>query len=256
MWRLLLLTLVGLVLAQDSVLLRDVRTLTLHAGAVTSSRRTSPMPQLSCSGEPCHAHAPRVVQCENRGVDTAGAVQWRCEADLDASVRFGRTEVSCEGYARAGDPVVLVGSCGLEYTLETTRVTDSQRYVPPPPPATGAGTGALIWTLAILVVLFMLFLACCAAHEPPPLPPQAIVYAAPHVQSPAPSVVYAAPGVVYAAPVVVQQTPYVNPSRWGWWRPTYSEGVRDGVALARPVASAPSSSSSSPRAAYATTRTR
>ena len=45
-------------------------------------------------------------------------VQWKCEADLDSSVRFGSTDVTCEGYDYPEDPFVLKGSCGLEYGLE------------------------------------------------------------------------------------------------------------------------------------------
>jgi hypothetical protein len=54
------------------------------------------------------------------GSDTYGNVQWKCEADLDSSVRFGNNVVSCEGYSHPDDPYVLKGSCGLEYTLEYT----------------------------------------------------------------------------------------------------------------------------------------
>ena len=47
-------------------------------------------------------------------------MQWECKADLDDSVRFGATEVFCEGYSYPEDPYVLAGSCGLEYVLELT----------------------------------------------------------------------------------------------------------------------------------------
>ena len=38
------------------------------------------------------------------GKDSTGDVQWKCDADLDTSVRFGRTDVSCEGYSNPDDP--------------------------------------------------------------------------------------------------------------------------------------------------------
>ncbi|KAL0954439.1 hypothetical protein HGRIS_003418 [Hohenbuehelia grisea] len=44
-------------------------------------------------------------------------IDWKCEADLPESLRFGRVEVSCEGWARPGDSFVLKGSCSLEYKL-------------------------------------------------------------------------------------------------------------------------------------------
>lgn len=40
---------------------------------------------------------------------------------MDNSYRFGRIEVSCEGYSHPDDAYILKGSCGLEYTLELTK---------------------------------------------------------------------------------------------------------------------------------------
>lgn len=39
---------------------------------------------------------------------------------MDNWYRFGKVEVSCEGYNNPDDPYILRGSCGLEYTLELT----------------------------------------------------------------------------------------------------------------------------------------
>ena len=39
---------------------------------------------------------------------------------MDTAYRFGRIEVSCEGYSHPADDYILKGSCGLEYTLELT----------------------------------------------------------------------------------------------------------------------------------------
>jgi hypothetical protein len=33
----------------------------------------------------------------------------QCEADLPSALRFGKVEVSCEGWSRPGDPYVLKG---------------------------------------------------------------------------------------------------------------------------------------------------
>ena len=79
------------------------------------------MPQLSCVGGSGRGggHQPRVVQCYNRGWD-GQAVQWECKADLNTKVRFGKVEVSCEGYYHKEDENILVGSCGLQYELEST----------------------------------------------------------------------------------------------------------------------------------------
>lgn len=34
----------------------------------------------------------------------------KCEADLPEKLRFGRIDVSCEGWSKAGDPYVLKGA--------------------------------------------------------------------------------------------------------------------------------------------------
>ncbi|KAM3623529.1 uncharacterized protein V6R79_012232 [Siganus canaliculatus] len=103
------------------VLLRDVQVLTLYKGRFTAARRSSPVPQLQCVGGSagCHAFLPEVVQCQNKGWDGVD-VQWECKTDMDNAYRFGRIEVSCEGYNHPDDAHILKGSCGLEYTLELT----------------------------------------------------------------------------------------------------------------------------------------
>ncbi|XP_038125574.1 store-operated calcium entry-associated regulatory factor [Cyprinodon tularosa] len=114
---------------QDSVLLRDVQALTLYRNRYTTARRSSPVPQLKCVGGSagCHAFIPEVVQCVNKGWDGVD-VQWECKADLDNAYRFGRIEVSCEGYNHPSDDYILKGSCGLEFTLELTQ--EGQRRSP------------------------------------------------------------------------------------------------------------------------------
>ncbi|KAF9292006.1 hypothetical protein BKA57DRAFT_411105 [Linnemannia elongata] len=110
------------------VLLKDVQTLTLHQGRMTTGRRTSPVPQIKCvGGNACGDFEPEVVQCTNAGFDGSD-VQWKCQADLPDNLRFGQLDVFCEGYTYPDDPYVLKGSCGLEYKLQYTNVrynTDS-----------------------------------------------------------------------------------------------------------------------------------
>ncbi|KAM6976917.1 store-operated calcium entry-associated regulatory factor [Aplochiton taeniatus] len=104
-----------------SVLLRDVHVLTLYKGRHTAARRSSPVLQLQCVGGSagCNAFVPEVVQCQNKGWDGVDA-QWECKTDMDNAYRFGRIDVTCEGFSHPNDPYVLVGSCGLEYTMELT----------------------------------------------------------------------------------------------------------------------------------------
>ncbi|XP_053395306.1 store-operated calcium entry-associated regulatory factor-like [Mercenaria mercenaria] len=104
----------------DRVLLTDVSALTLHHGKMTNSRRTSPVPQLKCTGgSAAGMFKPQTVQCINRGSDGYD-VQWECKTDMDNSYRFGKLQVTCEGYDYPEDPYILRGSCGLEYTIDLT----------------------------------------------------------------------------------------------------------------------------------------
>ncbi|XP_070563129.1 store-operated calcium entry-associated regulatory factor-like [Ptychodera flava] len=114
--------------SSDQVRLEDVQVLTLYSGRMTSARRSSPIPQLKCIGgnAGCHSFAPQVVQCYNRGSDGVD-VQWECKTDMDNAYRFGRIEVSCEGYDYPDDPYILKGSCGLEYTLDLTKEGHGQQ---------------------------------------------------------------------------------------------------------------------------------
>ena len=99
-----------------------LQVLTLRAGEMTTGRRSSPVPQLSCVGGSGSGRGwePAVVQCYNRGWD-GREVQWECNSDMEGTVRFGKVEVVCEGYDYAEDDFILAGSCGLEYTLELTK---------------------------------------------------------------------------------------------------------------------------------------
>ncbi|GJJ71156.1 hypothetical protein EMPS_03506 [Entomortierella parvispora] len=117
------LSLAGLVnAAHQKVLLRDVQTLTLHKGRMTTGRRSSPVPQLNCvGGNACGDYEPDVVQCVNTGFDGSD-VQWKCQADMPETFRFGELDVYCEGYNHPDDPYVLKGSCGLEYKLFYTNI--------------------------------------------------------------------------------------------------------------------------------------
>lgn len=41
--------------------------------------------------------------------------QWECKAELDSKYKFGRIQVSCEGYDYPDDPYILRGSCGVSF---------------------------------------------------------------------------------------------------------------------------------------------
>ncbi|KAG1839562.1 DUF1183-domain-containing protein [Suillus subalutaceus] len=98
------------------IALESIPGLTFYKNALTAARRTSPIAQLVCIGKACGLYQPDVVRCTNIG-GSGTDVDWKCEADLPSSLRFGRVEVSCEGWNGPGDPYVMKGSCSLEYNL-------------------------------------------------------------------------------------------------------------------------------------------
>ncbi|KAJ5882522.1 uncharacterized protein N7529_001194 [Penicillium soppii] len=109
---------------KDAILLSNVQSLTLRAHRMTSSRRVSPIPQLSCAGPSqkiCNLYQPEVMRCTNQGYDyDSEDVQWTCTADLPPEFKLGATDVICEGYRDADDKYVLKGSCGVEYRMLLT----------------------------------------------------------------------------------------------------------------------------------------
>ncbi|XP_061491191.1 store-operated calcium entry-associated regulatory factor [Rhineura floridana] len=153
---------------QEKILLREIQALTLYPGRYTNYRRTSPVPQLHCTGGSagCGAYTPEVVQCHNKGWDGYD-VQWECKAHMDISYRFGKIEVSCEGYDYPDDPYILKGSCGLEYTLELTKEGQQKAnsfggsyYSTTSHDSLGSGAGAILILLFVALVfgVYKLFL--------------------------------------------------------------------------------------------------
>jgi hypothetical protein len=117
---LLLFVVVAATAAFEGVRMRDIETLTFEVGALTAAQRTVAIPQLQCVGDAalCHAYAPANVQCVNTGAASDTVVNWRCEAELASRVvQLATVHIDCEGFSRPDDPVVLVGSCALRYTL-------------------------------------------------------------------------------------------------------------------------------------------
>ncbi|KAG9702565.1 DUF1183-domain-containing protein, partial [Aureobasidium melanogenum] len=96
--------------------------LTLRAGQKTSARRSSPIPQLQCTGGNARGlYDVDVMRCTNAGSDyDDDNVQWTCKASLPPEFKLGSTDVSCEGYDSPEDPYVLKGSCGVSYRLVLT----------------------------------------------------------------------------------------------------------------------------------------
>ncbi|KAJ7761541.1 DUF1183-domain-containing protein [Mycena maculata] len=147
----------------SSVELASIPALTFYKDSLTESRRTKAIPQLICVGEPCHLYTPEVVRCKSLG-GSGTEIDWKCEADLPESLRFGRVEVSCEGWSQAGDPFVLKGSCSLEYRLVqipgSLRNTESDNPLGSKSFDVASEIFTLIW-LAFMAIILYSFLECC-----------------------------------------------------------------------------------------------
>ncbi|KAK2460316.1 hypothetical protein APHAL10511_007705 [Amanita phalloides] len=92
----------------------------LHSTSAISTQAAghrTRVPQLVCRGKPCGLYQPEVVHCRRLPGGSGTDIDWKCEADLPDSLRFGQVQVSCEGWSGPGDPYVVKGSCSLEYRL-------------------------------------------------------------------------------------------------------------------------------------------
>ncbi|KZP11055.1 DUF1183-domain-containing protein [Athelia psychrophila] len=152
------------------VKLSSIESLTFYKEELTAARRTSPIEQLKCLGAPCRLYTPEVVRCENIGGDGT-EVEWKCDADLPEALRFGRVEVSCEGYSRPGDPYVLKGSCGLEYKLiqVPNALRDESYHAYPTTPSRGLDTSVvLFWLFFVGIAFWIVYKFSTSSNTPNP----------------------------------------------------------------------------------------
>lgn len=112
----------------QSVLLSDVKTLTLRKDLKTSHNRLSAVPQLKCVGGTAKGlYEIDVLRCKNAGSSYGDEdVQWTCTASLPSEFKLGSTDVICEGFSSSEDPYVLKGSCGVEYRLMLTKLGEEK----------------------------------------------------------------------------------------------------------------------------------
>jgi len=145
--------------------LAKIKALTFYKDALTESRRTEAIPQLICANKSvCKLYTPEVVRCQSLG-GSGTDIDWKCEADLPESLRFGKIQVSCEGWARAGDPYVLKGSCSLEYRLVqvpgSLRNSDSDNPVDSGKSFDVASTiFTVIWLAFVAIILYSFIQSC------------------------------------------------------------------------------------------------
>ena len=148
---------------KDKIKLKDIEVLTLKPNQWTTGRRTKPVPQLQCVGGYCDAIKGETVQCYNRGSDGLD-VQWECKSNIKNDYKFGSLDVICEGYDFPDDPYVLIGSCGLEYTIESVAnkqkgfFSSDDSYSPlKSKPSNGFSFGFI---LCLCVLVFIIYYTC------------------------------------------------------------------------------------------------
>jgi len=142
----------------QKVLLKDVSTLVFSSGEMTSGRRNSSIPQLTCEGgyELCKYRASS-IGCQNIGWD-GNDVVWKCEVNgaLEPNVKLGKTVVSCEGYDYPDDSFVLKGSCGISYHLDRTNF-DGYDSRPP--------TGVYVFSFMCFCLLIFSLIGCLCSGD-------------------------------------------------------------------------------------------
>lgn len=143
------------------ILLEDIRTLTLRYGEWTTSRRLSPVPQLKCIGGTagCYAFVPQHVQCYNRGSDGYN-IQWECKTDEMNKYRFGKIDITCEGYDYADDPYILAGSCGLEYRIDYLSNVKSSDYYSNYDNSPKTNLGSVFGFICVIMIIFFIYRTC------------------------------------------------------------------------------------------------
>lgn len=112
----------------QSLLLSDIKALTLRKDLKTSHNRVPAVPQLKCIGGTAKGlYEIDVLRCKNAGSSYGDEdVQWTCTASLPSEFKLGSTDVICEGFSSSEDPYVLKGSCGVEYRLMLTRLGEEK----------------------------------------------------------------------------------------------------------------------------------
>ena len=163
---------------RNSVLLKNIHTLTLRNDAKTSYRRVSAIPQvgeilmtttskfvantcrqLKCVGGNAKGlYEVDVMRCTNSGSSyDENNAEWTCKASLPPEFKLGSTEVICEGYEYPEDPYVLKGSCGVEYRLILTELGE-EKYGKKDTWSSNRDVGGSTWDDVYTVVFWILFL--------------------------------------------------------------------------------------------------
>ena len=98
--------------------LDDVKSLTFVQGEMTTSQRTTQIPQVTCYGENCYM-APKEITCKNLGLsDFTEDYVWKCDSSMiPGKFSITMADVNCEGYSYKEDPLITEGSCGITFRI-------------------------------------------------------------------------------------------------------------------------------------------
>ncbi|MCJ1373567.1 hypothetical protein MMC20_004795 [Loxospora ochrophaea] len=157
--------------SKSRTLLSTIRTLTLHADQLTTSRRLPPIPQLRCvGGSAQHLYNVDTLRCTNQGASYSDeSIQWTCTASLPPEFKLGSTNVICEGYEDRDDPYVLAGSCGVEYRLVLTEKGEERFGDGEGSTEKGAGravwAGRAFWGVFVAVLAWIVYSAFFAGRR-------------------------------------------------------------------------------------------
>ena len=134
----------GIAEKHEKIPIKEVTSLLLSRGKMTTGRRSAPVPQIKCLSN-CR-DSPDTIYCGNAGYDGQDVI-WECKSDPPGAA-LTDLNVQCEGYEYPDDPNILKGSYGIEFRMAST---GSSRYSSDDKePKTG---GALFVFLLILVAL-------------------------------------------------------------------------------------------------------
>lgn len=77
------------------------------------------MPIEHCNYNRLTSSILQTVQCDNQGYNKdTRKYNWVCDAGISDRVKINHADVICEGYDYPEDDYILLGSCGLEFTLD------------------------------------------------------------------------------------------------------------------------------------------
>ncbi|KIJ95779.1 hypothetical protein K443DRAFT_134330 [Laccaria amethystina LaAM-08-1] len=210
--------------------LAKISSLMFYKDEYTAARRTPAIPRLVCRGKPCKLFQPEAVRCVSiggAGVD----VDWKCEADLPEALRFGKVEVSCEGWSKPGDPYVLKGSCSLDYRLVqvpgSLLNTDSPIFGSNPFKTYDISTivFSILWVSVLVLILYSM-IQSCLRRDPTPRAPRTTTNSAPRPGGGGSGWFPGAhPDDYPPPPPPYSKNPSQGSNGWGNWRPGFWTGA-------------------------------